>query len=340
MRVMVTGGTGFVGAHSTRALLDAGHEVRLLVRDPARIDAALRPLGVEDRPEFVVGDMLDTGAVREAVDGCSAVLHCAAVVALDRRRAADVLDANPRGVRTVVEAALEAGVDPIVHVSSTSALFRPGLDRLHTDLPPAQVANAYGRSKATAETWVRERQAEGAPITVTYPAGVVGPPAGPAFGEWAEGIVSHLRLGLSPVRSAAVSIIDVRDLGLVHAAALTPGCGPRRFLCGGHFLTMAQLGEVYRRLTGRRFPVVPVPGAALRASGRVVDVALRVLPVDSVITAEAMTVLTQWVPTEDRGLEELGVHLRPVEQTLADAIRGLHAAGRLTDRQVGRLARA
>jgi dihydroflavonol-4-reductase len=339
MRVMVTGATGFVGAHSTKTLLDAGHDVRLLVRDPARIDAALGPLGVADRPEFVTGDMLDAGAVREAVAGCDAVLHCAAIVALDRRRAADVLDANPRGVRTVVEAALEAGLDPVVHVSSTSALFRPGLDRLHTDLPPAQVANAYGRSKAVAETWVRERQAEGAPIAVTYPAGVVGPPAGPAFGEWAEGIVTHLRLGLSPVRGAAVSIIDVRDLGSIHAALLEAGRGPRRHLCGGHFLTMTQLGQLYRELTGRRFPVVPVPGRALRATGRVVDVALRVLPVDSVITGEAMAVLTQWVPTEDRGLDELGVRLRPVRETVADAIRGLHAAGRLTDRQVGRLAR-
>jgi dihydroflavonol-4-reductase len=339
MRVMVTGATGFVGAHSTKALLDAGHEVRLLVRDPARIDAALGSLGLDERPPFVAGDMLDEGAVREAVAGCSAVLHCAAVVALDRRRAADVLGANARGVRTVVGAALEAGVDPVVHVSSTSALFTPGVDRLHVDLPPAHVANAYGRSKAEAEAWVRERQAEGAPITVTYPAGVVGPPAGPAFGEWADGIVTHLRLGLSPVRDAAVSIIDVRDLGLVHAAVLTPGHGPRRYLCGGHFLTMAELGALYRRLTGRRFPVVPIPGAALRATGRAVDVALRVLPVDSVITAEAMSVLTQWVPTDDRALEELGLELRPVEETFADAIGALHAAGRLTDRQVGALAR-
>jgi hypothetical protein len=49
-------------------------------------------------------------------------------------------------------------------------------------------------------------------------------------------------------------------------------------------------------------------------------------------------VLTQWVPTDDTRLAELGVELRPVEETFADAIRGLHAAGRLTDRQVGRLA--
>ncbi len=335
---MVTGATGFVGAHSTKALLDAGHEVRLLVRDPARIDAALRPLGVEDRPAFVVGDMLDEGAVREAVAGCSAVLHCAAVVALDRRRAATVLDANPRGVRTVVEAALEAGVDPVVHVSSTSALFRPGLDRLHVDLPPAEVTSAYGRSKAAAETWVRERQAEGAPITVTYPAGVVGPPAGPAFGEWAEGIVDPP--APRAVTGAGRRRLDHRRPRPRPRPRRRAGTrrGARRYLCGGHFLTMTQLGELYRDLTGRRFPVVPVPGGLLRTTGRVVDAVMRVVPVDSVLTAEAMGVLTQWVPTDDRGLTELGIDLRPVEVTLADAIRGLHAAGRLTDRQVGQLA--
>jgi UDP-glucose 4-epimerase len=141
------------------------------------------------------------------------------------------------------------------------------------------------------------------------------------------------------VKGAAVSVIDVRDLGLVHAAVLQRGQGPRRYLCAGHFLTMTQLGELYRSLTGRRFPVVPVPGGLLRATGRVVDAVLRVVPVDSVLTAEAMSVLTQWAPTDDRAvLEELGVQLRPARETFADAIRGLHAAGRLTDRQVGRLA--
>jgi hypothetical protein len=67
------------------------------------------------------------------------------------------------------------------------------------------------------------------------------------------------------------------------------------------------------------------------------DAVMRVVPVDSVFTAEGMAVLTQWVRPED-ATAELGVPLRPVRETFADAIRGLHAAGRLTDRQVGRLA--
>ena len=63
MKVLVTGGTGFVGAHTVKALVDAGHDVRLLVRSTARIDENVKPLGV-DSVDHVLGDMTDADAVR------------------------------------------------------------------------------------------------------------------------------------------------------------------------------------------------------------------------------------------------------------------------------------
>ncbi|MFD6756940.1 SDR family oxidoreductase [Micromonospora gifhornensis] len=76
MTVLVTGGTGFIGSHSVAALRAAGHPVRLLVRDPARVSPALRPLGVEPAElEVVAGDVTDPAVVAAAVQGCRAVLH-------------------------------------------------------------------------------------------------------------------------------------------------------------------------------------------------------------------------------------------------------------------------
>ena len=122
MRVLVTGGTGFVGAHTVKALVDAGHEVRLLVRSAARIDENVKPLGVES-VDYAIGDMTDAAAVDTAMDDCDAVVHAAAVVALDRKRADEVLRANPEGARVVLGTAVERNLDPIIYVSSVSALF-------------------------------------------------------------------------------------------------------------------------------------------------------------------------------------------------------------------------
>jgi dihydroflavonol-4-reductase len=158
-------------------------------------------------------------------------------------------------------------------------------------------------------------------------------------GELAGAIALQLRTGLLPVSDGAVSHIDVRDLAAVHVAVMEPGRGARRFMCGGHHLTMSRLAGLYRQLTGRPFPVLPLPAAGLRGLGRAMDAVLRFTPADSLFTAEAMTLLTRWVETDDRAIsDELGVVLRPPAETLADAIRSLLADGRITSRQAGRLA--
>ncbi len=340
MRVGVTGGTGFIGAHTVAALLAANHEVALLVRDPARIDETLAPLGVTRHDvTAVTGDMADGDAVRAMLRGADAAFHAAAVVSLEKARGDEVLAANPLGTRTVVDAALRAGLDPVIYVSSTASMFRRGLTTLHTGLPPAELASAYGRSKALAERWVRERQDEQAPITITYPASVLGPPAGPASGEVSAAVVSHLKAGMLPLPKAGWSMIDVRDLAAVHLAVLESGRGPRRFMCGGNYMTMAELGALYRRLTGRRFPVVPASGTAFRVFGRCNDALGRVVSIDTIYTGEAMDMFTSWVPTEDQAThDELGVEWRDPADTMTETIRGLLAAGRVTPKQAGRLA--
>ena len=336
MRVMVTGATGFVGAWTTKALVDAGHEVRALVRSPDRLDRNLEPIGVEVT-DYVVGDMTDAPVVRRAVAGCDAVLHAAAFVSTSRRHAPAMLEANPRGAQLVLGAGLDAGCDPVVHVSSVSALFRPGLDRLHADLPVADAETAYGRSKATAETVARSLQAEGAPVTITYPGGVLGPGAGDAFGESAAGLALLLRIRVSP-RAAHFPIVDVRDVAAVHAAAMVPGRGPRRYLCGGKAVPIPELAAILNDITGCRFAAAPVPGRVMRAVGSAADGLTAVVPFHTPITHEAMVVLTQLPPTDDRpAVDELGVHFRPPRDTLADTIASLCEAGRLRRRMCTRL---
>lgn len=87
MRVLVAAASGFLGCHTVGQLLDAGHEVQVLVRDPDRLDAALGPVGYRSADVSVVsGDMTDPAPVAAAVAGCDAVVHAAAVYSLDPRK--------------------------------------------------------------------------------------------------------------------------------------------------------------------------------------------------------------------------------------------------------------
>jgi nucleoside-diphosphate-sugar epimerase len=341
VRVTLTGGTGFVGAHTVKALLDAGHEPRLLVRSRERLAANVAPLGVEvSSLDVVMGDMTDERSVKEAVEGADAVIHAAAVVAaLDKHSAARTVEVNVRGTQIVVDAALRAGCDPVVHVSSVAALFDPRQPVVHSDLPPAtEAASPYTRSKALAEQWVRERQAEQAPVTIVYPGGVLGPAAGDAVGDVAEGIVSMLKSGFVALDDGAVGVIDVRDVAAVLIATLQPGLGPRRFMAGGRLVTLSEIGALLRAVTGRRMPVLPTPGAVFRGLGHVVDALRRIVPLDTVFSAEAMDLLTLARPTDDRLVQDvLQVHYRDPHETFDVAVRDLYRLGRVNARQAGPL---
>src|SRR5215469_8637636 len=102
MRVLITGGTGFVGSHTVAAVVRAGHDVRLLVRRPERVDAALAPHGIREA-DTVTGDVLDAVSVRAAVKGCDAIIHAAALYSMDPREAEKTLATNARATEIVLE---------------------------------------------------------------------------------------------------------------------------------------------------------------------------------------------------------------------------------------------
>ena len=334
MQVMVTGGTGFVGYHTAVALLDAGHRVRLLVRNPAKLERVFVGRAV---PDHVVGDVRDEAVVVAALEGCDAVVHAAALVALEAHRAREVLETNARAVELVVGGAHRLGVGRILHVSSVGALFRPGGGPVGLDAPVVAGKNAYARSKADAERFVRGLQEQGAPISITYPSGVIGPDD-PGLSESNHALRTFVR-DVFVFTSGGFQVVDVRDLAAIHVALLEREKGPGRYITAGHFMPWRELGSLLESVTERSLRKITLPGALLRMGGHVGDVIKRPVDFDFPMTSETMGFATLWRGAESRAtLDELGLDFRDPRETFADALRWLHRAGHVDARFVGRLA--
>ncbi|GAB2691422.1 SDR family NAD(P)-dependent oxidoreductase [Kitasatospora kifunensis] len=344
MLVCVTGGTGFVGAHSVAALVREGAAVRLLARDPSRVEGALRPLGVPSAAvQVVTGDVTDRARVAAALRGVDAVLHAASVYSFDTRRYPELRRTNVSGTELVLQAAVRAGVGRIVHVSSVAALYPAPAGEVTAQSPVGSPKEAYMASKAEAELVARRFQAEGAPVAITYPPALIGP-YDPHLGDQNARLRNELR-GLMPMWPlGGFPLGDVRDTAELHARLLLePGRehgrdpGGRYFGPGRYLTTRQYLGSV-GEVTGRRLPALFLPPAAMLPVGRAVGLVQRVWPwhipaeYGAVYICAAAAPVAKDVPTG-------GLSPRPLADSLGDTVRWLHTGGLLSARQAGDCAR-
>jgi len=334
MKVLVTGATGFVGSHTAAALQRAGHDVRLLIRDRAKADRVLHMVGVTDA-DTIIGDVTDATSVTRAVDGCDAVVHTAAIVALHRAQARAAHETNTMATATVLGTAAKAGCDPIVHVSSVSVLDNTGpVVTLESALRIG--SSGYSASKVDSEWLARGMQAAGLPVVTIYPSGVIGPDA-PSLTVLHTAAQTWIRA--MPMISSGVNLIDVRDLALMITATIEAGRGPRRIMAGGTYTPWADLVDEIERMRGRRIRRYPAPGAVMRGLGRIMDITKLPLPIDFELTHETMTEASKAVPCDSAESErELGVAPRPIAETLRDTYRWIESVGGLSRDEIGDMA--
>jgi len=335
MRVLVTGGTGFVGGHIAAALVKAGHDVRLLVRRPAQVATTMAPLGVHVE-DVVVGDVLDEESVARALDGCDAVVHAAAVFSFNPGRAREMLATNVRAAEIVLAGAVARGLDPVVHISSTVALTRP--DGSGPDLPLGTLEWPYTRSKIASEVVARDLQDDGAPVVTVYPGSVFGQ-HDPYRGEQSE----HLRLVLAgrfPMWPAgSVHSVDVRTVAETVLACLEPGRGPRRYVVPGHSVDADTYFGTVETVTGRRLLRLVQPRAVVVPFARAIALLQRPLPARWHYPADpegAEVIACSTVLDDSPARVELGVEPVPYEQSIRDTVVWLVESGRLKPKYAGK----
>jgi len=259
---LVTGATGFVGWHVARALLDRGHTVRALARDPARLRELPEVQGVQ-------GDLRDPASLQRAVEGCSVVFHVAADYRLWTREPHEMYRSNVEGTRAMLEAARRAGVERFVYTSTVGCIGVKTPDGIGDERSEAfleDMQGPYKRSKFLAEQVALEFAAEGFPVVIVNPTAPVGDhdfkptPTGKIVVDFVRGAIpAYVDTGLN--------VVDVRDVACGHLAACQRGVPGERYILGAENMTLQQILEALAGILGRKAPRVQIPYAIAFAAG-------------------------------------------------------------------------
>lgn len=272
--VLVTGGSGFLGAHCILALLDAGYRVRTTVRSAKReadVLAMLKVGGSEpgEALSFAYADLMTDTGWPEAVAGCAYVLHVASPFPPDVPRHEDELIIPAReGALRVLRAARDADVKRVVLTSSFAAVGygqapvagRPFTEENWSNL--AEKVSAYVKSKTLAEraAWDFIAGQGGAlELAVVNPVGIFGPVLGPDHSTSTE-FIGRLMDGAMPgLPRMLFGVVDVRDVADLHLRAMTnPLAKGERFLAiSGDFMTMLEIAQTLKARLGNAASRVP-----------------------------------------------------------------------------------
>lgn len=324
--VFVSGGSGFVGAAVIRHLVAEGFRVRALARDPASVTAP----GVH---AVISGDLRDASAVAEAMKGARYAFHVAADYRLWVPDPAAMLAVNVEGTRIVMQAALAAKVERIVHTSSvaTLALDKAGTPADETQAGrPETAIGIYKKSKVLGERLVEAMvRDDRLPAVIVNPSTPVGPfdvkptPTGRMIVEAAAGrMPAYVDTGLN--------LVHVDDVACGHLAALRHGRLGERYILGG---TDVLLGDILREiaeLVGRKPRFVSLPVAPLVPMAHISELVARLTGRTPMLTRDALKMARhKMFFSSAKANRELGYVARPHVEGLRDAIAWFRQAGML-----------
>ena len=319
MKVFVTGGTGFIGAHVVRRLRERGDEVVALVRSRDKAKE-LEALGCQ----IVEGDLSSSEVIRAACEDCDAAIHGAAVykVGIPKKDHEGMHDANVRGTERVLDAAWQAGVSRIVYVSTINVFGNTHGEVVDETYKrePGDWVSVYDETKWLAHQAAVERIGKGAPIVIVQPGAVYGP------GDHSEvgNVIEQTRTGklmAVPFADMGLNLIHVEDAAQGILLTLDKGEIGESYVIGGEIATMRDLVRKVADVSGRKPPKREMPTGLIKLAAPAGPVLGQLMgfPPNFKELISASDGVTYWAK-DDKARRELGYSPRNLETGLRETL--------------------
>ncbi len=333
--IFVTGATGLLGNCIVRELINRGESVRVLCRKNTP-RTAIEGLAVEIHE----GDLSNADVIDRAVQGCTAVIHSAAMIHIGWQFLSESREVNVEGTRRIVAACIKHRAK-LIHVSTVDTMFaateskrpidesdpRPALNSASNNFASgiSKMDCAYVISKTEAEQVVREATANGLQATIVHPGFMLGPyDWKPSSGRMMLEI-SKAPILLAP--TGGCSVCDARDVAAATVNAIDRGATGQSYILAGDNLTYQQLWQLMLSAFGKRRTVRVAGRKFLKAVGKVIDGTNRGLRLKERDLNGAMIGMGNLFHFYDstKAIQGLNYRRRPLETTLSDAWEWLNS---------------
>lgn len=251
-KVLVTGGTGFIGAYIIKELIEKGYSVRA-IRRSNKLPFFISP-GIVNKAEWVSGDILDVISLNEAMQGVDYVIHSAASVSFMRNERAVMYNTNVDGTANVVNFALENGIKKLVHISSISALGRTTAGEQVNEEKKwvtSKLNSHYGISKNKAEMEVWRAMGEDLDAVIINPSTVLG------FGNWHDSscaIFKNVYKGFKWYTKGINGFVSVEDVAKIAVLLMESNITEERFIINHENWEFQKLFDMIADGFGQKHP--------------------------------------------------------------------------------------
>ena len=323
-RILITGGTGFLGAHIVRQFLDSG-EKNLKVM-ASRVPEWMKDAGVK----AVEGSVTDRDDVAKACKNVSAIFHLAGKVSRDNDDAASMNKIHLEGTRLLCEAATEAGVATMILASSSGTIAVSEGEQVFDETYP-QPVDVFSRWAYYASKYYQERTAienfngDGQRLVIFNPSLLLGPDDERLSST--KPVLDFLARKIPYSPSGGLNFVDARDAAAAFISALDKGRHQEKYLLGAANMTFEQFFGRLARLSGVSAPMLKVPKKlAMAGSSFISSVYKNWGKASPVVPNEVEQAEYFWYFDSAKAAEELGFVVRDPQETLNDTIIYLREA--------------
>lgn len=316
MKVAITGGNGHIGNAIIEELLRRNYSVKALVHSKSNF--------LESKHiEVVKGAIQDENSLKELMEGCDYLIHCAAIISITGDPHGQVQNVNVQGLENVLRVASQSNLKRVVHLSSVHAYDHIPADQVLNETRNfvSDKAYSYDKSKRDGQLIARKYFEKGLPVIVVNPTAVFGPPNYAACKQ-NNAFISMSRRRIPFVFKGGYNWVDVRDIAHSICNALTQGKPGESYILGGNYYTLKDLSRVVAKVSNKRIPCFEIPIGLVKSFLPVIGAYYKIRKQDPSVTKESIEILefgNKHIESE-KAKKDLGHNPRPIEETMKDLL--------------------